>query len=848
MSTFPTKLRCEYCTNPIGVDQQNPRFSYVISTSQKSYLQSKYRIQLATEPEYILNDKPDMWDSGFVESSEQSGIAYQGKKLQPFTKYYWRVIVENNKGEVSAPSEISWFVTGIFKLHQWKADHFRPYNKPFLYTRHEFVIPENKKLKEAFIFIASQGSKKNAVSARLNGQQIGDDVQMPGPCEHYRMLYRGYDVTNLLNSGRNAIAILHTLTMSAIMRIVFDDLTDMYVKTDYNSWKTTNDGPYIPLEHYKGMDEGKAEEYDARKELTGWDMPGYDDSDWHSPFTEMWGIVWGPIVIKYQYVGCKVYEKIKPKTITKLENGDYFVDFGVNSSCYPVLKAQGKRGTTVEIILEELPNEDKTGLFHHSYPVPYVKYTFKGEGTEVYEPKFMHTSARYAIVKGFDQELTEDNISLYYIHSEVCNDSHFSCSNDDLNRIQSCAKRAFESNLIHIPTDCPGRERRGWTGDSFAVAEAELYNTDILRIYYKWFDDISDCQSGCGFIPVELPLMTDDNVDVNWPQNVSIIPWLVYNHTKDKYFLQKYFPILEKYINLLIDVSDDEYIVFERVASYGDWVSAHKASRSFLSTAYFYNSANIAAKISGVLGFDEKAAEYEKLAGLIKKSINRHFLHKTADSAYYDNNSQTSNATALYFDICPDKETNDKVLKSLIDDFNARGTTTTGFLGSFCIIPALAKNGFNEMAYNMLMNRNPGGWIWVINHMDATTMPENFDGGASQNHAFLGGSPSTWFFKYLCGIRPLEPGFSKIGIKPYFPPDLDSAKASVDTIHGIIVSEFNRIGNSIKLNVTIPANTTAVISLPIEYNIDSQGDDIILKDSCKTIEIGSGDYEFILNK
>ncbi|HBP37705.1 MAG TPA: hypothetical protein DD640_02990 [Clostridiales bacterium] len=812
-----TNLKCEYCNDLIGIDQAAPRFSWQIETAIKGFTQKVYRLLIASSTRLLDMNIGDFWDSGQVIANEQLGILYEGRPLLPMTRYGWKVMVWDDHDEASSWSPAAWFVTGVQKVHQWPGKFIRLFDGQVNFTRKEFDLASDSEIQEAWLFVAARGAKHNSSVCFVNGCRVGEDVYTPGATEYFKMLYRGYDVISLLRQGRNTVGLIFSQTVSLVLKIQFADGQQKVIFSD-NSWKCAGQGPYVKLEYVdQAIHNGKAEEYDARLEYSGWNSNGYPDGNWVIPQLEdMWGITWGPLVLKHMSAGCIIDKKYAPVSVQVLEPGMVLFDFGVNMSGFPVLQASAPAGTVITIRLAEklFPDgraidSDTLGMDHK----PYLKYTFRGEGNESYQPSFMYTSFRYAEISGYPGVWRQENMKACFIHSDVAGKSEFSCSSADLNLLDQCIQRSFLSNLVNIPTDCPGRERRGWTADAFAVCEAEMIRFQMLPFYYRWLDDMMDCQRGNGWIPVELPLSTDVSIDVIWPAAAVLIPWECYVQYGDLNLLKKYWPMMKKYVDLLIEVSDEKHFLSESYLNYGDLAATERASRLYLGQCYFYRCAALISRIAATIGLPNDSDRYGKLASELRMSINQVYLHEVDGRAWYDNNTQSANAHALFIGLC-DENKRKRVLDALVADIEEKQTNTTGFLGTMCLIPALADNGRPDVAYRMVGNPRPGGWLYLLKAFQATTLPESYDGHGSMNHAFLGGAPGAWFYKYLAGISPALPGYKEFTVKPYFAGDIEWVRARIDSPYGIIAAEWARQNGRIVVKVDVPANTAARVLLP----------------------------------
>ncbi|HHW48738.1 MAG TPA: family 78 glycoside hydrolase catalytic domain [Clostridiaceae bacterium] len=722
-SIVPCNLKCEYVTEPIGIDTPHPRFSWELKASRRNVKQTAWRIIVSSTYEAASAGEGDIWDSEKVMSDQQAYIRFAGKGLSTATRYWWRVMIWDDNGKASAWSDISSFVTGFFSVHDWNAEWFHADYK-VNYARKEFNLDMSGKVSDAIVYVAALGDKVNSFQLRLNGKKVGDDVLTPGPTEDFRALYRAYDVKDMLNDGKNVLAMIYVKKVSVILVIKYSNGMVKRVESD-GTWKHTDKGPITFIGYDMDFRRGRAEEYNARLENEGWDSPGFNDTLW-SP-VKLDGFRSEPLFINAQLVGCKVCEIIKPQRILFRESNIYLVDFGQNMSGFVRFFAEGPEGTEITIRYAENINPDGTlDISTHATnekTAYYTKYTLKGKGREFYQPLFMYTGFRYVEVEGYPGCLKDDSIEACFVHSDVCDGSYFECSDETLNMLQKCSVMSLLSNIVNIPTDCPGRERRGWTADAFAVSEAECINFDMVKVYEKWFNDMVDCQKGFGWIPVELPLTTVTFIDVIWPTACILIPWDVYTYYGDLDFLKKYYAMMKNYVDFLSNICNEEYMFIKGHISAGDWLANDPASSCYIASVYYFRSTFLLSKIADVIGDAINAEKYSKLSSRIKDSINKKYFRCAGDTCYYDNNSQSANAHALFFDIVP-QEYKQKVLDSLVAKIKEDGRNTTGFLGTMCLLPALAENGRNDMVYTLITDTKEGSWLYAIENYKLTTMSE----------------------------------------------------------------------------------------------------------------------------
>ncbi|MBB3155365.1 alpha-L-rhamnosidase [Paenibacillus endophyticus] len=856
-----TNLRCEYFMTPIGIDRQKPRLSWVTENTEAGFVQTAYRVIVDSGPAHINRHAGDMWDSGKVESSRQTAIPYDGVKLSSKTYYWWKAKVWDQHGNESGWSDATYFETGMYEPEDWNCRWMNceyP-NSPsaVYYERREFETSRNNPISTARAYIGATGSKANAYELRMNGVKVGEDLISPGQTHFKRGMYRTYDVTELIRSGNNAIGIMHTRKVIFHLHIRFADGTTQIIVGD-QTWKRLKKGPYIALRYSGGsISEGKGETYDARLEPEGWDRHGYDDSAWGWPILDT-----GPLLLTAQLQPIKGIQDIKPISITSPQEKTYIADFGQNMFGTLCLIVNGEAGTKLTIRYAECLNPDGTinpgsteaGWLAEAQP-HYDEYILKGRGDESYQPTFSCHGFRYVEVSGYPNELNADRITATVIHNDILNGSEFTCSNELLNKLQHGAVWSFRSNLVSVPMDCPARERQGWLGDAHCHSEADCYNFDMAAFYDKWFDDIADSQLENGIVPLICPSEGHEySLDMPWVAAVVFIPWDYYMAYGDKVFLAKHYEWMKRCLHVFRAHLDSGYLL-QNSLIFGDWFgSATDISKTYLATAYYYKCLVLLSEISEHLYYKDDMCFYAGLAMKVKAGINAAFLK---DGMYYDTNSQTANALALYLGFVPDAS-KAAVTDSLVQDIQSRETMTVGCLGAEGILAALAENGRNDVAYALANNTNKGCWGYWMKEYGATTALESFaHNGASNNHAFLIGGLGAWFYKYLAGISPLQPGYEEIKIKPYIPVSMNGASAQVYTVRGLVKSSWQISGTQLVLNVIIPPNATAEICIPASHLAsitfenecyllnESQVGRLKLEGGYAIYQVGSGNHDFL---
>jgi alpha-L-rhamnosidase len=658
---------------------------------------------------------------------------------------------------------------------------------------------------------------------------VGDHVLDPAFTDYQRtVLYEIYDAKEFLREGQNALGVMlgngwynmasrgvwsfdrapwrNDPALRLMLRITYQDGSVLNVDTD-STWKCSP-GPII----FNSIRQG--EFYDARLEQSGWASPEFDDNDWF-PVRQVTGAMGRFRSQTMQPI--RIINKLIPENIIRTTANTWVCDFGQNIAGFAEISLNATRGKRIELKYGEKLQTDGTvdqqnikGLVAQD-PFQTDQYITKGEEVETWHPRFVYHGFRYIEVSGFPGLLTEENIRACVVHTDVDKKGDFKCSSDLLNQIQQNTEWSFVNNYHGYPTDCPHREKNGWTGDAQLASEMALFNYHVESAYDKWINDIVDAQLESGMIPSIVPTGGWGYHWGNgpaWDFALFILPWNMYLYSDDRQVLRKYFPAIKKYLNFLSGTTEDLVIRW----GLGDWVPAKTITPpELITTAYFYKQALLAGKMAEILGYEEDKLHFLHLAEKVRESFQSNFVLN--ETPWVGNGSQTSLGCALYFALLDSADavmTLQKLIKNISeDDMNL----DFGVLGSKFVPNALAENENIEVAYNMINTTEYPGWgNWV--DRGATTLWEDWNGQSSLNHVFFG-DVSAWFYKYLAGIQPDEsqPGFKHFFISPYFPDDLEWVKAHVNTYYGKIESNWKKEQQKILLSIRIPFNSSATVRL-----------------------------------
>lgn len=826
----PIGLKCEHLYNPIGIDAEQPRLMWMIADERDAAIQTAYQVIVSTDSIELIHEKGIIWNSRKV-PSDQIIIRYGGEKLAPQTRYYWKVIAwdKNNKPHTS---DIATFETGKKGIQNWKgswiSDHHDIHHRAAPYFRKTFTAP--KAIKSARAYIAAAG----LYELSINGQRVSENRLDPMYTRFdRRTLYVTHDVTQHLIEGDNAIGVIlgngwynhQSLavwdfdnapwrarpTFCFDLHIIYTDGSEEDIVSE-RDWKTSS-GPITSNSIYTG------EHYDARLEKKDWDKANYDDSKWQ-------GIRYRAApssnIVSQQMIPIRHVKSYHPISIQKINDTTYVFDMGQNMAGVTHIKAKGQEGTTLKLKHGErlYPNGrldlSNIDVYYRGNkekdPFQTDIFILSGKKEDEFMARFNYKGFRYVEINSSQPiALDTSNIIAYFMHSDVEPIGNISTSSTLVNDLWKITNNAYLSNLMGYPTDCPQREKNGWTGDGHLAIETALYNYDGITVYEKWLADHRDEQQPNGVLPDIIPTGgwgygTANGLD--WTSTIAIIPWQIYVFYGDSQLLEHCYENIKRYVNYVDRISENGLTTFGR----GDWVPVKSTSNLELtSSTYFYVDTKILAEAAKLFGYTEDYLKYDALSKKIKDAINTKYLdHNTG---IYANGTQTELSVPLSWGITPE-DMKTKVAANLNDKVVATNYhLDVGVLGSKALLNALNENGYGQSAYKVAVQQTYPSWgWWVVN--GATTLLENWDLNAkrdiSDNHMMFG-EIGGWLFKSLGGILPdpNQPGFKHIILKPIFPTDLDHSNISFRSPYGEIISNWRKHKNTITYDVTIPANSSA---------------------------------------
>ena len=883
-------ISCDYQHAPMGIDKRSPRLGWEISCEGKrNVMQSAYHIMVASSKDLLDADEADMWDTGEILSDNSIQVSYEGKELISGKRYFWKVRIRDKSGALSPFSEPSIFEMALLEEEDWKAKWI---SAPSVASWPRFLQERGRKTEKdkspweegSPLFRKEFSLKSDIASARMyvsglgyyeafmNGEKVGDHQLDPVFTRYDKtVMYAVYDVGSMLKEN-NTIGIMlgngwYNMFTSAVwgfdhapwrgkprvimqVEVLYEDGSREMITSD-DSWKTSP-GPLT----FNSVRQGVV--HDARLEQEGWNTNGFDDGKWEhvfivpTPGGELRAQTMEPI---------RAITELSPVNIERKKDGRYILDFGRNMAGWSRVIVKGQRGDTLtlkygEALVGDSVYQDNVDHFIDGF-AQVDRFILAGEESDTFETKFSYHGFQYIEVSGFPGELTEESISAIVANTDFRTRGVFECSNEIINKTQQNTLRSFLSNYHGYPTDCPQREKNGWTGDAQVAVETGLWNFHSNTAYAKYVQDMTDEQRADGNLPAIIPGSQWGYYNYNGPDWVGaylIIPWQMYLFDGDVETLEKHYGGMKRLHAYYTGIAEDHIVS----TGLGD----HTYDRSkrvvpLTSTAYYYMFSEILARTSELLGMEEDQEYFSELSAGIKKAFNAKFYDPA--TGIYGNGTQTNQSCPIFFGLVEDEE-KEKVVNKLAEMVRDNGgNIDAGILGAKYVPHALSENGYAELAYQMIIDEDFPGWGWWVKQ-GATTLWEQWDGlpegsNASLNHIMFG-DVSNWFYQNIAGIRPDQdaPGFKHFFVEPRLTEQLDWSHASYESPYGLIKLDWRKEGAKLYLEVDVPCDTSATVSLPAqsEKEIREGGrslknrkiEPISGKPGHISLDLGSGSYSF----
>jgi alpha-L-rhamnosidase len=885
---FIHDLRCEYAVNPLGIGTAVPRLSWKLSGEGRGRCQTAYRLIAAGSPEALVENGPALtWDSGKVASAASVSVEYGGPQLARRERVYWRVRCWDEADRAGPWSETAWFETALLDPGDWRADwigYAGGWPGRALYFRKEFTV--EKPVARARLYACGLGYSEYYV----NGARLGDARLDPTYTDvAARVMYRTYDIGPMLRSGSNVLGVIvgngwhGAPKLLAQIEVQYADGTsDVHWSQDWGGWHVTC-GPVLEHSIYGG------ETYDAREEKPGWNLPLTAEQAKGQPPRGPSG--WTSAQTVTAPAGRLTAQMIEPigitqvlpaRSVTSPAPGVYVVDLGQNIAGWVQICVRGGRGTRITLRFAEMLRDDGTVNQDNLREIPPTDvYILKGDGEEVWEPRFTYHGFRYVQVEGYAGELAADAVTGKVVRSSLEEAGTFTSSSELLNRIHAMIQWTERDNHHGIPTDCPQRnERMGWLNDMSARAEEAFFNFRMARFMAKWMGDIYDAQDPIsGGVPLTAPRGWMGGRVPTEPVTVSYLEtsWLLYAHYGDRRTMEAYYEGYQGWLRRI----GDQALPGKRIvpiAWIADWAPPvaellpgmilSAAPAAVMGTGYYYYGARLLARMAGILGKTEDQARYEALAAEIAAAFNEAFWDEAAGG--YATNNQSCNSFALWLGIVPE-ERKSRVVERLLKNVEEKDYhLSTGNVCTKYLLEALSANGLADVASTIATQTSYPSWGYMLEH-GATTLWERWEeftgyGMNSHNHPMMGGVGS-WFYKVLGGINLTSEtaGFDHFTLRPRFVAGLDWVKCSHHTIRGTVESAWRRADGRLVYSATIPVGCIADVTLPVaEGHRILESGTIIWQAGAPmpgapgvaflraaggevTMQVGSGSYEFAMD-
>ena len=877
-------LLTENLSNPLGIDNSKPRFSWQLSAEARNVLQASYEIR-------VFGDggvKDRIWSSGQVASGQSVLVPYGGPALSPGKKYFWQVRVRDQGGSPSPWSATASWQMGLLQPSDWTARWIGPgygeppVNQPSPLLRKTFSLRGN--IKSATVYVTAHG----LYEAHINGRRVGDSYLTPGWTSYNkRLLYQAYDVTGLLRPGSNAMGVtlgsgwyrghlawddhknLYGSDVSLLLELVIEyaDGTTQRVVSD-SSWRSAT-GEIRSSEIYDG------EQIDARLGKKDWTLASFDDMDWIPVKQENFSL--NNLLASANEPVVK-HETFQPRRIFRTPKGEQVIDFGQNLVGWVVLRVRGHAGDTIRVSHAEVL--DKSGNFYTDnlrQAKSQDTYILKGGGEEIFEPHFTFHGFQFIKVEGYPGDLQPADFTAVALYSDMKQTGSFGSSNPLINQLQHNIQWGQRGNFLDVPTDCPQRdERLGWTGDAQVFSRTAAFNMGVNNFFAKWLKDLAADQAASGSVPFVVPnvLNPSDGGSAGWADAATIIPWNMYLAYGDRNILEQQYPSMKAWVDYMTAHSQQD--LWNTGFHFGDWLfyrpeddndgRAAVTDKYLIAQCFIAHSTQLLASTAALLGKQSDADHYTALLSRIREAFVKEYL---TPSGRLVSGTQTAYVLALEFDMLPEalRRQAAQRLADNVKDYDYH--LTTGFLGTPYLCHVLSRFGYTDIAYKLLLQDSYPSWLYPV-RMGATTIWERWDGikpdssfqtpGMNSFNHYSYGAIGDWMYRVMAGLDTYEdgPGYHHIRVMPHPGGGFTRAGAELATSYGRLSSKWTLQDGKYTFDIEIPANTHADIFIPAggPAKVSETGRPLPslktfgivgMEEGYLHLQTGSGKYSFTVN-
>lgn len=848
MTVKAIDLRTEYLHKPLGIDIIHPRFYWKCDVG---IMQTAY--QITAEKENVI-----IWDTGKIQSNKMTHISYEGPALKSRDRIGWTVTLwdENDqKGEAAT----SWFEMGLLDKADWEAQwvsgNYVPkknHRYPVDYFQKKFQV--QKEVKKARLYISACG----LYQAYINGERVGDFELAPGCTDYrHRIQYQTYDIESLLNSENNLEIQLadgwyrgsigcfgptnvfgrQTKLLSQLEIDYIDGTKEKIISDGSFSWSNDGTIQFADLKDGEIVDASLKPSYKDKAQTVKEDI----------------------IPTASNNVAIKKQEQFTAKLLTS-PSEKKILDFGQNIAGFISFSIKGEKGQKVKLRLGEILDENGefTQKNFQKYkpakefgsikkillitgneqkipgelaltPKQEIEFTCSGNEDE-YETTFAIFGFRYAEIET-EAPFQTEQFKATAVYSDMEQTGKFACSNEKVNRFLENTLWSMKGNFADVPTDCPTRERIGWTGDGQVFFHTAAYLMNIAPFYRKWLLDFADGQFENGKNSAAVPYVGMDMVynntggSVGWADAIVLIPYRFWKWYGDREILQQFYPQMEKYAQFLMQntgMKDKKKAkenpfnayTYEKGFHLGEWLEPEefrpdpraRTLHTEICTAYLHVTMSCMAEIAKELGKEEDFASFIEFSEGAKKAYEYLFIEENT----FETDRQAELVRPLAFHLSTE-EKKAEIAEKLVKKIQKRNYRVgTGFLSTPFLLTVLSENGYEEIAYKMLENEEAPSWLAQVN-AGATTVWEDWEGKESHNH-YSPGAVCEWLFHTVGGIQLA--GEKHFRIQPKPGGNFSFANTEFNSLYGSVSTKWKKKERGYELTIKIPANCTADVLLP----------------------------------
>ncbi|MCM1026284.1 MAG: glycoside hydrolase family 78 protein [Roseburia sp.] len=831
-------LKVNHLRNPLGFRMERCVFSWKAAEA-KGKQQEAARIRVAADPEL----QEILFDSGF--DSQASSLAYRAEvALRPRTRYYWDVTVRTDAGE-EASGEVQWFETGKREepwtgrwiscqpLETSPSDEAKGVVSEKRHPWFEKEIAPEGQVAQARLYLCGLGLYE-AYYTRKGGEaeRIGKEYLTPYSNDYKEWVqYQTFDVTGLLQEGGTLSVLLGNGWYKA--RFGFTAVEDIGFYGD--QWKLIAE---LHLTYADGRTQVIGTDKTWKVRRSNITFSNLYDGEWQDDTLEPLPVTEAVLcpapegkLTDRMSLPVTVQETFRPAKLLKTPAGESVFDMGQEFTGIFALRVHEPAGTVIHIQTGEILQQGN--FYNANLRSAKSEYYYISDGKEkLLIPHFTFYGYRYVKIEGVSDLKPEDFTGWAY-YSEIEEKGRLRTGHELVNRFIENVRWGLQGNFVDVPTDCPQRdERMGWTGDAQVFSPTATYLKDTYAFYAKYLYDMAREQSALGGkVPDVVPSCGVESCACVWGDASCIIPWNLYLFYGDRSILEDQFESMRSWVDYITEV-DGDYHGWRYVFHYGDWLALDNpkggaeqtlgaTDEEFIANIYYAASAGIVAKAAAVLGRREEEEKYKKLSEEQFEIVKREYYSATGRCCI---KTQTAMILTLKYRLSENIELTKAQLKKLFEENNNK--LQTGFVGTPLLCNVLTENGFDKLAYELLLNEEYPGWLNEVK-LGATTVWERWNsllsdgtisgiGMNSMNH-YSYGSVEEWMFRHSAGINSVDeaPGFTRVSFEPLLNWELRSMEAEYDSPSGLYKSAWRLTDPShVELSVTVPFGCSATLRLP----------------------------------